>query len=174
MCLCPATAACYHIVAARRAVGIVAQEKRGLLNLTQLRRNKRKRADKTGGRKRPRTADVDVVAATDADVGPGADLLTVGLQSPKPQPLPDPEPQATEIDGSICHACDLLEPPPRKNVKRQGRITRVKCDDCPRWYHCVCVAVRNTAASYQCDVFLGLLAILTVCVGLGLSSGSHL
>jgi len=66
-CSCPATAACYHIVAARRAVGIAGTDRRRVVNLTQLRRNKRKRADKTGGRKRPRTADVDVVAAPDAD-----------------------------------------------------------------------------------------------------------
>jgi len=33
------------------------------LNLMQLRKNKRNRPDKTSGRKRPRTADVDVIAA---------------------------------------------------------------------------------------------------------------
>jgi len=37
------------------------------LNLTQLRKNKRKRQDKTSGRKRPRTNDVDVEPAGDAD-----------------------------------------------------------------------------------------------------------
>jgi len=37
------------------------------LNLTQLRKNKRNRPDKTSGRKRPRTADVDIIAAPDAD-----------------------------------------------------------------------------------------------------------
>jgi len=36
------------------------------LNLTQLRKNKRSRSDKTSGRKRPRIADVDVIAAPDA------------------------------------------------------------------------------------------------------------
>ena len=35
------------------------------LNLKQLRKNKLKKPDKTGGRKRPRTLDVDVVAAGD-------------------------------------------------------------------------------------------------------------
>ena len=37
------------------------------ISLTQLRRNKRKKADKTCGRKRPRVADTDVIAANDAD-----------------------------------------------------------------------------------------------------------
>ena len=41
----------------------------GTDNLTQLRRNKRKRADKTSGRKQPRLRDVDVEVepADDAD-----------------------------------------------------------------------------------------------------------
>ena len=66
-CSCPATASCYHVLAARMAVGLAHENKRGLINLTQLRRNKRTRADKTSGRKRPRLQDVDVVAADDAD-----------------------------------------------------------------------------------------------------------
>jgi len=37
------------------------------LNLTQLRKTKRNRPDKTSGRKRPRIADVDIIAAPDAD-----------------------------------------------------------------------------------------------------------
>ena len=45
--------------------------------LLQLRRNERKRADKMGGRKRPRAADVDVVATPDA--GLGAALLGHGV-----------------------------------------------------------------------------------------------
>ena len=141
-CSCPATASCYHIVAARRAVGLVAHEKRRIVNLTQLRRNKRKRADKTGGRKRPRAADVDVVAAPDADVEPGASLTQQQQASPG----------APAVNTDICHACDLREPPPRKNSKRRGPVNWLKCDSCPRWYHTVCVGVRNTAAAYECDM----------------------
>jgi len=40
---------------------------RRTLNLTQLRKNKRNRPDRTSGRKRPRIADVDVIAAPGTD-----------------------------------------------------------------------------------------------------------
>lgn len=66
ICSCPVTASCYHVAAARRAVGIVSEDKCLVVNLSQLHHNKRKRADKTGGRKRPRAADVDVVPAPHA------------------------------------------------------------------------------------------------------------
>jgi len=62
-CSCPATSCCYHILAAKRAIGLDVVVKRKTVNLTQLRRNTRKRVDKTSGRKRPRPADVDVVQA---------------------------------------------------------------------------------------------------------------
>jgi len=146
-CSCPATAACYHIVAARRAVGIVGTDRRRVVNLTQLRRNKRKRADTTGGRKRPRTADVDVVAAPDADAGVGVALL--GSPGPAPSLAPPASPAA---DTEICHSCDAIEPSPRKNAKRRGPVNWFKCDSCPRWYHTVCVGVRNTTAPYHCDM----------------------
>jgi len=147
-CSCPATAACYHTVAARRAVGIASTDRRRVVNLTQLRRNKRKRADKTGGWKRPRTADVDVVAApgADADAGVGAALL--GSPGPAPSPAP---PALPAIDTKICHSCDAIEPQPRKNAKRRGPVNWVKCDSCPCWYT-VCAGVRNTTAPYHCDM----------------------
>lgn len=67
-CSCPATSTCYHILASRMSIGIrEAEPTRRVLNLTQLRRNKRKRADKVSGRKRPRVQDVDVRAADDHD-----------------------------------------------------------------------------------------------------------
>jgi len=49
------------------AVGDKEQQQKRTLNLTQLRRNVRKRPNKTSGRKRSRLQDVDVVAAGDAD-----------------------------------------------------------------------------------------------------------
>jgi len=146
-CSCPATAACYHIVAARRAVGIAGTDRRRGVNLTRLRWNKQKRADKTGGRKRPRTADIDVVADPDADAGVGAALL--GSPGPAPSPAP---PASPAVDAEICHSCDAIELPPRKNAKRRGSVNWVKCDSCPRWYHTVCVRVRNTTAPYHCDM----------------------
>ena len=48
------------------AVGLRQDDTRRLLNLTQLFRNKRKKTDRTCGRKRLRADDVDVVPAGDA------------------------------------------------------------------------------------------------------------
>ena len=53
-CSCPAKTHCYHMQAARMAVGLQEEYERRLINLTQLLKNKRKRGDKTSGRKRPR------------------------------------------------------------------------------------------------------------------------
>jgi len=46
-CLCPARTSCYHITAARLAVGLSDNATRRPLNLTQLRRKKQRRVDKT-------------------------------------------------------------------------------------------------------------------------------
>jgi len=53
-CSCPARTSCYHVTAARLAVGLSDIGTRHPLNLTQLRRNKWPRAVKTFGRKHPR------------------------------------------------------------------------------------------------------------------------
>ena len=72
------------MLAARMSVGI--RDTSGLkrvINLTQLRRNKQKRPDKTSGRKRPRQADagLTVVPAPDADVEPDIDGEPVPTQT---------------------------------------------------------------------------------------------
>ena len=116
-----------------------------MLNLTQLRKNKRKRPDKTSGRKHPRTADVDIVAAPDADSerrNEGvADLDVVE---------PDETPAAT-IRQDICHTCDQDEPPTCKGRPHRGPVHWVRCDLCPRWYHQICVGLRNQNDDYTCD-----------------------
>ena len=133
-CSCPATAVCYYIVAAQRAVGITGTDRRRAVNLTQLRRNKRKRADKTGGWKRPRTADVDVVVAPVTLSTSRAGLCAALLGSPGLAPSSAP-PASPAIDTEICHSCDAIEPPPLKNAKRHSPVNWVKCDACPHWYH---------------------------------------
>ena len=115
-------------LAARQAVGIAGTDRRRIVNLTQLRRNQRKCADKTGGRKRPRAADVDVVAPPDADAELGAALL--GSPGPAPSPAP---PASPAIVTDICHSCDAIELPPRKKAKRRGPVSWVKCDACTSW-----------------------------------------
>ena len=54
-------------MAARMAIGVQEPPQRRVINLTKLRRNARKRQNKTSGRKRPQLHDVDVVAADDGD-----------------------------------------------------------------------------------------------------------
>jgi len=56
-----------YIAAEKQAIDLKDGVQCKVLNLTQLQRNKRKRPDKTAGHKRPSTADMDVVAAPDAD-----------------------------------------------------------------------------------------------------------
>lgn len=80
-CSCPAAEGCYHIMAAKLAIGCGGEHKRRKLNLTQLRRNKSKQADKTSGRKMPRLNDVDVVPADDADSEVTA-TLTAAITAP--------------------------------------------------------------------------------------------
>ena len=149
-CSCPAAGGCYHIAAATQAIGMRNDVQRRKLNLTQLRKNKRKRPDKTSGRKRPRTADVDVVAAPDAD--PSVASAATGHVDDDVEPDDDPD-DAVVIRDDICHACDSASPPARKNRKiGLHQIDWLQCDKCPRWYHIVCVGVRNTAAEFICDM----------------------
>ena len=69
-CQCPSTGECYHILAAKMSVGISGDTKNKVMSLTQLKRNSRKRADKKGGRKRPRiNDDISVILpAPDASI----------------------------------------------------------------------------------------------------------
>ena len=144
-----------NIAAAKQTIGLKGGVQRKVLNLAQLRRNKRKCPDKMAGHKRPRTADMDVVAAPDADpTFVSAAVWDIG----------DAEATAGALDGNddvepllaadtwqdVCHSCDSTEPPARKNP-RQREINWVKCDNCPRWCHVTCVGVCNTNAAYKCD-----------------------
>jgi hypothetical protein len=56
-CSCPEKKICYHVMAARLACGLANTTKKKP-NVTQLRRNARKKADRKSGRKRPRPNDV--------------------------------------------------------------------------------------------------------------------
>ena len=98
------------------------------MNLTQLRKNKRKKPDKTGGRKRPRTLDVDVVAAGDTGDGDVERVRTLIQpvdntqasdveQDIEPDDLPAtavdtelPALERVDIHTDVCSE----EPPPRK------------------------------------------------------------
>jgi len=151
-CSCPATSQCYHLIAAKMSIGMPTDTKGRTINLTQLRRNKRKNADKTSGRKRPRVHDVDVVAAGDADDQQAAQLEAQirGTQPSQPEQHPPSASQQT-IDPEICHVCQDVNPPARKCRRATGDISWIGCDKCPRWFHCLCVGVHKDAPSYECD-----------------------
>jgi len=99
------------------------------LNLTQLCKNKRNRPDKTSGRKRPRIADVDVIAAPDADPTVASAATGHVDASREIEPLAityaarsandmEPDDDADNaIREDICHACDSDNPPAHKNRK---------------------------------------------------------
>ena len=65
-CSCPSTTECYHIMAAKMAIGKQEDVKRKTLSLAQLRKNSRPRNSKKSGRKRPRPGDCDIIPAPDA------------------------------------------------------------------------------------------------------------
>ena len=68
-CTCPLTSQCYHILAAKMFLGMEDTVKQTKLNLTQLRRNARKRKGKKSGRKILRVGDCEVHPAPDATMG---------------------------------------------------------------------------------------------------------
>ena len=55
-CSCPSVTTCFHIIACRKIVGCPLNEV-GRHNLTELRRNDRKKKERPSGRKRPRKDD---------------------------------------------------------------------------------------------------------------------
>jgi len=176
-CSCPARCDCYHILAAELAVGLKVEEPKRRVNLTSLCKNKRKRAEKTAGRKRPRQ-HVDIIPAADAAADadellrlqnlvmsqPDADAIPV---SPTPPPDADVIPESStprspppiahrQIDASICHACQSKEPPLRKSNqsrrKAHSTVGWVQCDQCPCWYHIQCIGLKAIPDIYICDM----------------------
>ena len=89
-CSCPAKGGCYHVKAAQLVVGISEKPNRWQLNLSQLRKNKRKRQDRMCGRKRPRAEDVEIVAAGDPDDADIAELVAA-IQGPSAAPDVEPD-----------------------------------------------------------------------------------
>jgi len=148
LCSCLAAGGCYHIVAAKQAIGMHDDVQRSKLNLTQLHKNKCNRPDKISGRKRPWTADVDVIATPDAD--PSVASAATGHVDDDVEPDNDPD-DAVIIRDDICHACDSANPPARKN-RKVHQMDWLQCDKCPQWYHVVCIGVCNTSAEYTCDM----------------------
>jgi len=125
------------------------------INLTQLRRNKRKKADKTSGRKRPRQNDVDVVAAGDADPEVAQQLaaaVTHGTTSATATATAAAVQDAV-LDDDMCGRCHELAPPSDRASRRKRLITWIECELCKTWYHTICVGLGYYAPpSFVCDV----------------------
>ena len=106
-CSCPCQSNCYHVLAAQKAIGLHIEKPRRVINLTQLRRNKRKRCDKTSGRKRPRVADVDIIPAADAEV--------VGFNQQVEEPVAvicdniDQIPSTSAVISAVRHFTDIFD-----------------------------------------------------------------
>jgi hypothetical protein len=58
-CLCPSLGTCYHIITVRMALNLDNIDEKRVHNLTQLRKNSRKRPNKKAGKKQPRPCDED-------------------------------------------------------------------------------------------------------------------
>ena len=140
-CSCPSQSHCYHILAARMAVGFTEKPKTRQLNLTKLRKNARKRPDKTSGRKRPRMQDVIVVGADDLDESMAAAITA-----------DTPASSATDETANNCRVCQSADPPADK-IGRAKAVRWVGCDGCPLWFHNVCVGVCTAKGNvqYTCD-----------------------
>ena len=115
ICSCPdfCRGLLYNIVAARRAIGLHVDQKRRVINLTQLRKNNRKRPDQTSGPKRPWMDDVDVVAAGDNEEEVNNNLVV--KQDAEPQ-LTASRASASNAD-SHCVVCGME----RSHHKREKR-----------------------------------------------------
>jgi hypothetical protein len=147
-CSCPSVSDCYHIKAAQISVGMRTNVVRRQLNLTTLRRNTRKKADRRSGLKRPRLQDVDVIAAGDIETGnqptsnAPSDTLPIGvvpdvMPSTPPSRVPT-QAQPRSPQHYNCVECGLEEPP--KRVSRQKKIQWIACDKCSFWSHICCLA----------------------------------
>jgi len=125
---CPAQSNCYHAEAPQLAIGLSNTQPSRRLNLTQLRKNKRKHTDKTSGRKRPRANDVDIVAADNVEPDVAESLMISASAS------------------DVCAVCTSDESPVRRGRKK-STINWVQCD---KWFYCLCVGLRAIPDSFQC------------------------
>lgn len=165
-CSCPARANCYHVMAARMAIGDGAKPVIRQVNMTRLRKNARKRPDKTCGRKRPRLGDVVVIGPEDIDEVTTAEVtaLVSETQNGRNEQVPNAGevlPQVPEgatdqdtdrnIPCNVCHAAD----PPARKIGRCKQVLWVGCELCPSWFHTVCIGQKvgkgRQPVSYVCD-----------------------
>jgi len=138
------------------AAGLDETTKKTTVNLTQLRKNVRKRPDKTSNRKRPRVNDTDVVAAGDGDdaTTSAVAVAVAGLTQPvaDDDDVATSDVAATTADDDRCSACGFPHPPPEK-AKRSKHVQWVQCEGCQLWYHNVCEGLKcnKRVKRFVCD-----------------------
>jgi len=72
---------------------------------------------------------VDVIAAPDTDPSVASAATATGHVDDDAEPDDDPD-DAVIIRDDICHTCDSVNPPSRKNIKVH-QIDWLQCDKCP-------------------------------------------
>ena len=93
-----------------------------------------------------------MVPADDADPTV-AEQLAADIIGPEPEPHVSPQLAvggSHDVDLEVCHACDGKSPPLRKN-RRCKVYNWVGCENCPRWYHTVCVTAKRNS-DFVCDL----------------------
>jgi len=123
------------------AIGLKETTKKKTINLTQLRKNVRKRSDKTSGRRRPRVNDTDVVAAGDSDDATTSAVTAAVAGLMQPVAVDDDDATsdvaATTGDNDRCITCGFPHPLQEK-TKHTKHVQWMQCEGCPLWYHNVC------------------------------------
>ena len=134
------------------SVGLVDEPQARRINLTRLRRNQRKRPDKTAGRKRPRVNDVDVEPAGDVEPGTLRQLqdAVMGSNDDDDDARPATQQTQTTVNSDVCDVCSSVDPPPAGKRPRRTVVDWIGCDQCPRWFHNVCVRVKSIPDRYVC------------------------
>ena len=105
-CQCPSTSTCYHILAARISVGLPNKDDKIILNLSQLKRNSRKRVDKKGGMKKPTTNDYEVNAAPDS-----SKVMDLSTDSQLNKSTIEQDGSQNISNGSVSHTSDTITLP---------------------------------------------------------------
>jgi len=144
---------CYHITAARLVVGAKDNKKCCPLNLTQLRRNKRKCCDRVSGRQHLRADDVGVVVAADTDPD-AAEQLLQAINDGQTQDDVEPDNPRAAVNDMPSLQCRRATAEKRSTAEKQskvadGAVNWVECEPCGCWFHYTCVGFKGS--QFTCD-----------------------
>lgn len=119
VCQCPSVSVCYHIIAVRMSVGIEAKNDKVIYNLTQLRKNTRKRPDKCAGKKKPRP--IDKLDANESIIIPAPDSILNNTQLEGTENLPQftSTPTCATPKRTLCATPKTRKNTPKSILKRK-------------------------------------------------------